>query len=350
MSSTPKKHNMVLVLGGGAARALAHVGALSVLENEGIGAASVVGTSMGALLGALHAAGLSAREIAAIARGFRFPRWFVPGGLLSWNCLFSSAVPALSGVTFEQLAKPLAVVAVDLETGRQVVLDHGDVLTAVQASCAVPGVMAPVAIEGRLLVDGGVVNVLPVDLASARSPDLVLAIKVGSTQDASLPRVRNASFLTRLARLAPNPFSARLAFDVLVRSAEIALEHQNRLAAAMVPADVLVDVDVGRAGLRDFHLFDAIVGAGAAAMETALPALRDRLQRASPSREMLAETGAAIDPTCDMVVSAARAKARLDVAGTTYFFCSATCCEAFAADPQRYARSAVGQQPRRSVP
>lgn len=332
--STPR---LSVVLGGGAARGLAHIGVLSVLERERITPSALVGCSMGALIAALRAIGLPAARIAQTAAGFRFPRWFVPGGLLEWEQMFAPACPLLAGVTFEQLSIPLAVVAVDLESGRKVILDRGLVLEAVRASCAVPGVMPPVELDGKLLVDGGVANVIPVDVAAMHHPDVVLAARVGSSCRTDLRAGAN-SFLARLARVVPNPLSARLAFDVLVRAAEIALEHQNRLSAAMSPADVLVDIDVGPAGLRDFEMIDSIVAAGARATEALVPALRQRLEQVRTD-VVLPPSTIAIDPACEMVVSAARAKALLDRGGRTYLFCSAACRDAFASDPSRYLRA-----------
>ena len=123
---------LALALGGGAARGLAHIGVLEVLEREGIRPDFIAGSSMGGLIGALSASGMPAREIEDVARGFRFPRWFIPGGLLRWASLFGPATSILSG-TFERLAIPLALTAVDLEEGTQVVLHTGPVLAAVQA-------------------------------------------------------------------------------------------------------------------------------------------------------------------------------------------------------------------------
>jgi NTE family protein len=113
---------IALVLGGGGARGLAHIGVLEVMEEEGLRPAFLVGTSMGAVVAALSAAGQSADKIHELARGFRFPRWFIPGGLVTWDRIFAPAAGALVGLAFDQLALPMAVVAVDLEAGRQVVL------------------------------------------------------------------------------------------------------------------------------------------------------------------------------------------------------------------------------------
>lgn len=143
-SPAPSGTRLALALGGGAARGLAHIGVLEVLEREGIRPDCIVGSSMGGLVGALSAAGLGAYDIAEAARGFRFPRWFIPGGLVAWDAVFRTAVPTLSELAFERLATPLVVTAVDLEEGSEVILHTGPVLPAVQATCAVPGVFPPV--------------------------------------------------------------------------------------------------------------------------------------------------------------------------------------------------------------
>lgn len=159
---------LALALGGKAARGLAHIGVLEILEREGIQPVCIAGSSMGGLIGALSAAGLRAPELKEIARSLQFPRWFLPGGILEWDALFPSAVPVLKG-TFEQLATPLAITAVDLEAGRQVIFYSGALLPAVGATCMVPGVLAPVKLGGRWL-GGGLVNVLPVDVAWMTDP------------------------------------------------------------------------------------------------------------------------------------------------------------------------------------
>lgn len=331
---------IALVLGGGAARALAHIGVLEVLEAHGLRPACVAGTSMGGLVGALHAAGLPASEIQRIAAGFRFPGWFIPGGLIAWERVFGPAARILRPLTFERLTCPLALVAVDIDTGRQVVLRSGRLLEAVKATCAVPAVLPPVEIEGRLLVDGALVNVLPADVAQAWGPDVIVAVNVSASRSRSRPSLRRGTlrWAASLARLAPNPFSARLSFELLVRSAEIALDRQSTLAAAMASPDLLVDVDVGPMGLREFDRLDDAVGAGRCAMRQALPALRRILE--TPTRPSLMARAVTLqfDPICDMVVNPTRARAAFAHLGKTFYFCSTNCRDAFAADPDRHAR------------
>lgn len=340
---------VALVLGGGAARGLAHIGALEVLEDEGIQPGSLVGSSMGGLIAALSAAGLRASEIRALARGFRFPSWFIPGGLVAWDRIFRPARPVLEHARFESLKRRLAVVAVDLENGRRVVLHEGPVLPAVRATCAVPGVIPPVEIGGRWLVDGGLVSVLPVDVASMADPEVVVAIEVGAPRVRRLPWLASAGW--GLGRILPNPLTAKSSFEILIRAAEIALDRQNILAAAMVGPEVLVRVDLGDFGLRDFQRVDNACEAGRRAMEAALPALRTALASRAPSRAPVARQGVVLefDPVCDMVVNARRAAAMTERDGRTFYFCSTSCRDAFARIPSR-SSSTAGRSERRAQP
>jgi NTE family protein len=324
---------IALILGGGAARGLAHIGALEVLEREGIRPAFVGGASMGGLVAALWAAGLDAGAIRGVARGFRFPRWFVPGGLVAWDRIFAPAVPFLEHATFESLQTPLAVLAVDVESGRPIVLHEGEVLPAVRATCAIPAVLPPVGLGGRMLVDGGLVNVLPVDIAAMAEPDVVVAVSVRARREREVPTLHRwlAGAGWGFGRLFPNPVTARLSFELLVRAAEIALERQATLAAAMVGPEVLVEPDVRDLGLRDFHRLDDAVDAGRRATEAALPALRRAIERASAARgERLANhRELTYDPICEMVVTPSSAVAVVELDGRKYYFCSHGCRDAF---------------------
>lgn len=334
------KPRLAVVLGGGAARALAHMGVLDVLEREGLAPEFAVGSSMGGLVGALWAAGLNARDIETLARGFHFPRWFVPGSIVRWERVFRPAVPFLRDHRFESLPRGLAVVAADLETGRRVVLNQGPVLPAVRATCAVPAVLPPEPIAGRWLVDGGLVSLLPVDVAALGTPDAVLAVAVRAGSARRIPAVHGplAAVGWRLGRWAPNPATALLGFELLVRATEIALDRQVTLASSMVAPTVLLDIDVGSIGLRDFGRLSEVIAAGRTAMTASLPALRAAL--ASPSPAPVTARRTEIDPICDMIVDRADAPSAIDAAGCVRWFCSAGCRDAFvkrlAAPPQAY--------------
>lgn len=329
---------VALALGGGAARGLAHIGVLEVLDREGIEVDFIAGSSMGGLIGALRAAGLGARDLVQLASRFRFPRRFIPGGMLDWRALFGACVPALSGA-FEELEIPLAVTAVDLEAGAQVVIHTGPLLSAVQATCAVPGVLAPVSLGGRWLVDGGLMNVLPVDVAWMSTPDLVVAVKVGGTRERPIPQLRwrFTSLVSRLGGILPNPLTAKVAFEILVRAAEIVLERQTQLAAAMTAPEVVIEPDLGDMGLRDFDRLDQAVAAGRRATEAILPTLTHLLE-SSPKATAMGERVLTVrlDPVCGMVIDPSRARATSVRGDSSYYFCSPNCRDCFERDPTAY--------------
>jgi NTE family protein len=193
-----------LALGGGGAKGLAHIPMLEALDELGIRPHVIAGTSIGAIIGALYAAGLSGSDIRAqIAQFFvnekdarnklfalpKSVRWLdfieptlAAGGLLSSDDFIEFLGEILPTRRFRKLQIPLKVVTAELLTGRQVVIDSGDLLPALQASMAVPGIFPPVDVNGRQLVDGGVANPLPYDLVRAGS-DIVIAIDVSGERE-----------------------------------------------------------------------------------------------------------------------------------------------------------------------
>lgn len=339
---------LALALAGGAARGLAHVGVLEVLEREGIRPCFIAGTSMGGLIGALSASGLDAAAIERLARGFRFPRRFIPGGLLAWGQIFPTAAAVLGDRRFDELATELAVTAVDLERGRQVILHEGSVLAAVRATCAVPGVMPPEKVDGRWLIDGGLVNMLPVDVAWAADVDIVIAVRPKASHAHRMAYLdsHGASLVSRVGRWLPNPATAKLAFEVLVRAAEIALETSATLASSMSGPELLVEPDVDGIGMRDFARAGDAIAAGRRAAEAALPALRVLISAPRPAVGRGARLSAmSLDPVCGMAIGTHPAcTASLD--GITYAFCSQNCRDRFQAAPGRYLRSDELIEPR----
>jgi NTE family protein len=329
---------VALALGGGAARGLAHIGVIEVLDREGIPVDFIAGSSMGGLIGALRGSGLAAEDLTEVARSFRFPRWFLPGGILGWESLFPSAASRLAG-TFEELSPRLAIAALDLEEGGQVVLHSGPLLPAVRATCAVPGILAPVRHDGRWLVDGAVVNVLPIDVAWMAGPDIVIAVRVGAPRSRRIPELgwRFTSLLSRLGGAIPNPATAKVSFEILTRAAEVLFERQTTLAVAMAAPEVLIEPQLGNLGLRDFHRLDAAVAAGRNAAEEAMPTI-ERLLRSRPGRSPAGARSVHLhfDPVCAMVINPARARASLSHGGAAFYFCSTNCRDCFARDPARY--------------
>ena len=205
-----------LVLSGGGARGFAHIGALKVLEEIGMPVDFVVGTSMGSIVGGLYAIGYSASEIDKIitevdwedvfsdtpprklwsyqkksasakyilevgfsGKGFVIPQGLTAGQKIS-NLMAFLTLGGSDISRFDDFSIPYRAVATDIVTGEEVVLDHGSLPDAMRASMAVPGVFTPVTIDDHLLVDGGVVKNLPVDVAKNMGADVVIAIDVSS--------------------------------------------------------------------------------------------------------------------------------------------------------------------------
>ena len=234
---------------------------------------------------------------------------------------------------------PLAVTAVDLEAGSPVVLHSGPLLPAVCATCAVPGVMPPVDLGGRWLIDGGLVNILPVDVAWMAAPDVVVAVSVGAPRSGRIPELswRSTALAARWGGVLPNLVTAKVSFEVLVRTAEIMLDRQFELATAMTGPELLIEPDLGNIALRDFQRLDDAVDAGRRAAEAALPRFH-KLLEAPPHARTIGERTLELcfDPVCSMVISPTRARASATHGGATYHFCSANCHACFEREPDRY--------------
>jgi NTE family protein len=217
-----------IALGGGGVRGLAHVLALEVIDACGIKPVAITGTSMGAIIGAMYASGLSAREIRAVIdehiitkgetlseiyrKKENLVKWLSAvrptrskGGLLKANGFLHYLLDEIKIDTFDELSIPLDVIATDFHRGEAVVFNRGELLPAIQASMSIPGIFAPVKHNGQILVDGGVVNNLPYTMLSGKC-DVTIAVDVAPTRCASDSG-------------APNMIEATLGmFDILVET------------------------------------------------------------------------------------------------------------------------------------
>jgi NTE family protein len=171
-----------VALGGGAVRGAAHIGVLDVLDRAGLAPSIVTGTSAGALVGALYAAGTTPDEISKLARTLQWARLIRPTrkrhALFGTTLLATFLDGALGGRDFEELKVPFAAVACELTTGRKVVMRDGRVSTAVLASSAIPGIFPPVDRDGQMLVDGGLVDLVPAGVAREMGADIVVGVDV----------------------------------------------------------------------------------------------------------------------------------------------------------------------------
>jgi NTE family protein len=163
---------------------MAHVGVIRVLEREGIPIDCIAGTSAGSMVGAAYAAGLRADRLLEMALQLHWrniARFVWPHqGFISFARLESHIVDLVGDLSFADLEMPYAAVTADLATGDQVVLTEGRLAPAVRASCSVPGIVTPVEWNGQLLVDGGIVNNLPISVARSLGADVVIAVGLGA--------------------------------------------------------------------------------------------------------------------------------------------------------------------------
>ena len=286
----PSNSRIGLVLGSGSARGWAHLGVISALAAHGVKPDLVCGCSIGALVGAAYAngqvpaleewvAGLSWQEV------LRLFDLDLQSGLIKGEKLMRFFAEHFLNANFNELQLPYGCVATDLGNGREIWLRSGSVLDAVRASLALPGLFAPVLREGRWLVDGGLVNPIPVSLARAMGADVVIAVDLGA--DLSLDEQRdsaNDAHTAGLGRLAQmfTPRGEDKSLSMLaVMNATIHI-MQVRIARSRLagdPADVTLTPRLGQLGLMDFHRGIDAIAAGREAVEMALPQLSRVLRR-----------------------------------------------------------------------
>ncbi len=269
-----------LALSAGAAKGLAHIGVLRVLEENAVPIDYIAGCSIGAVVGAPYAAGISLAEIERRLHGAdrKFIRWTLPIRSI-WSDAGLKGVLREPGaeVRFQELAIPFAAVATDLATGREVVLRDGLVWRAVQASVSIPAIFPPTTISGRQLVDGGLVNPVPTQTVRQMGADIVVAVDLMSPTDpAEVTRGAPEGSAGMPGRRAPN------LVEMLWRSNEIMQGEVTARSAAT--ADVTIQPKLGRSRWSDFSRRGrSFVAAGEEATRKALPELRSLLPFLPPS-------------------------------------------------------------------
>jgi len=266
MEHTP--HRVILALGGGAARGLAHIGVLRGLEEDGVEISGVAGTSMGSIVGAMAALGFRAAEIEGT---FQEIDWPALGRIMVrsviGNAFHELLLETLGDGRIEDLGIPFAAVCGDIDSGERVVLRTGGIADAVRASSAIPGILPPFPLDGRTLVDGVVVEPVPIAAAAELGNEPVLAVNVLRPH---LPEVDEPP----VASATPGPAARstiRDRFDrwfrrhrtegdagdagvpgrweVVMRSFHI---MAYRLASSGCPPAVMIEPEVGRFGWFEF--------------------------------------------------------------------------------------------------
>lgn len=294
----PAPPRLALALSGGGARGLAHIGVLRAFEEAGLPIDAIAGNSMGSVVGSIYASGRTPQELEAIVRSLDWAALFsgrpdrrtiplaarvetyaatfgvgygkgleLKGGLLEDHYINRFLIEQLAaagwaaGGDFDRLPVRFRAVAGDLDTGEQVVMGHGDLALAVRASLSIPVAFEPVLWEGRRLVDGLIVNNLPVDVAKAFGAAVVVAVDIGS------PPIE--------------PWESRSMIGVAAKVNDL-LARRRYLDFAAEP-DVLVRPDLGGHKSTDYSGEDALIQAGYEAGLAAVPAIRERLAAAGVS-------------------------------------------------------------------
>ena len=221
----PIKHKKVkigLALGGGGARGFAHLGVLKAFEENNISFDYVAGTSAGSLVGALHCAGLTYQQIYNIAKDLK-KKDIKPGTFMfvpsKTEGLQKVIISAIGDISFQELKKPFAAVAVDLISADEIIITHGSVAKAVAGSCAVPGVFVPVEFEHMHLADGGLQNTIPADVPRLYDCDYVVAVDVNSTRGEGTDSLKMIDVLPATIRILmkSNAVKGYLNADVVIQ-------------------------------------------------------------------------------------------------------------------------------------
>ncbi|MBP2303117.1 patatin-like phospholipase family protein [Azospirillum picis] len=307
-AGTGRRPRVGLALGGGVARGWAHIGVLRALNRYGIEADIICGASVGALVGGMHLAGkLDELEgwTRALTRmkivGYLDLRLRQGGGLISGDRLMAELRLHLGDVRIEELPCPYAAVATDLVTGHEVWLQRGELVDAMRASFSLPGVFPPVQVDGRWLIDGALVNPVPVSACRALGAQMVIAVnlagdilgkarKPGASVptaagfdllrlvDEEMPEQRRAKGIGALSRrIFRRDYDGPSVFGVMVSSLGIVTDRITRSRLAGEPPDVHIAPRLGHIGLTEFDRADDCIREGEAAVERVLPDLHDAL-------------------------------------------------------------------------
>jgi NTE family protein len=293
-----------LALGSGVARGWAHLGVLRALERYGFKADVVAGTSIGALAGGTYLAG-HAQALEDWARALNKRRLVSyldfrarGGGMISGRNLIDALEEHMGGVLLEDLPVPFVATATDLVTGHEVWLSKGSLIEAMRTSFSLPGVFEPMRVNGRWMVDGALVNPVPVSACQAMGAQMTIAVNLNAdiigkerAGDSTIPSVAGFDVLSELdkgsaqgsklssltRRMFRRETNKPSMFGVLISSLGIVQDRITRSRLAGEPPDVHIAPRLGHIGLFEFDRAEEVIEEGEAAVERALPDLRDAL-------------------------------------------------------------------------
>ncbi|CAG9619827.1 patatin-like phospholipase family protein [Sutcliffiella rhizosphaerae] len=254
-----KEPKIGVALGSGGARGFAHLGALKVLREENIPVDLIAGSSMGALVGSFYAMGHDMERLYKIATAFKrkyYLDFTVPKmGFVNGNRVKELIRMFTQNKNIEDLDIPLSIVTTDLEKAEKVILTHGPISEAVRASISIPGIFVPEKLNGRLLVDGGVVDRVPVSVARDMGADIIIAIDVSQVKT-------------------NEPVDS--IFDVILQTIDI---MQNELVKkSELEADIMIRPPVAHYSSRAFTNIEEIIRIGENATRLQIPLIRKSLR------------------------------------------------------------------------
>jgi NTE family protein len=289
LAPAPRKAGIALALGGGAARGWAHIGVLRALEEAGIRIDMIAGTSIGALVGGCYLAG-RLDELEAFARSLTRRRVFglldlhIGGsGLFGGMKLDARMRQHLEGITFADLPKPLVCVASELRTGHEIWLSSGSLITAMRASYALPGVFEPVTVNRRVLVDGALVNPVPVSVCRAYEQRLVVAVNLHYDLFGRAAVIKHSADSTPddqelVIKKGVSEREERIGImGVMVEAFNIIQDRISRARLAGDPPDMSLQPRLGHIGLSEFHRAEETITLGYEAAQASIGELK-RLQ------------------------------------------------------------------------
>ena len=263
-----------LALGTGAARGLAHIGVLAVLEKEGIPVDVIAGTNAGAAIGAIYAQGKDAGQVKKLAldQSQKKLMTLIDPSLPKTGFIKGRKLRDLLGlfigsdVEFSDLKIPLACVATDVDTGEEIVIDQGSVLEAIRASISIPAIFTVVKWEGRHLVDGGLVNPVPVSVLRRMGTDFTIAVNVIPDVTVRTHRDKNPVESSKEPNI----------LQVIVQSIYIAT--YSLVMSSLAGADIVIEPEVGQIGIGDFHQAQECIRQGELATQASLPKIKRLLE------------------------------------------------------------------------
>lgn len=280
------KQKVALVLSGGGARGIAHIGVIEELEKNGFQISSIAGTSMGAVVGGVYASGkleaykdwLYTLDKMKLFNLLDFS--FTTEGLVKGDKLFHKMKEFISDQNIEDFGMPYAAVAADIINKKEVIFTEGNVFNAIRASVAIPTVLTPVKTADGLLVDGGVINNIPIEYITRTPGDILIAVNVNAdipyikpviqkteiVAEQSVYQKRLKDFYHHLQKLNPLSNEEKIGyFNLINKTISLMMFHIAKVSIEQHPPDILIEVSADCCGAFDFYRAEEMVETGRAA-------------------------------------------------------------------------------------